>query len=94
MLIGLVLGIVSGAAQFVLLARFSKAVTGDGSDKESTNGFDRKAALIGVGQFFLPFAVLLGCALLLPDALLWAAIGMCATLCIFAVVRFVNTKRG
>ena len=84
MFIGLIIGAVSGAAQFVMLARFTKAITGE--------GLDSKAMLIGVCQFMLPLVVLLGSAFLLPDSLMWAAIGMTVTLSALAVTRFLNTR--
>ena len=64
-----------------MLSKFTKAVTG--------GGFSGKTALLGVLQFFLPLVVLLGCALLLNSALLWAAIGMIAALVVSALVRYI-----
>ena len=81
MLIGLVLGAASGVLQFWMLARFTKAVT-DG-------GLDRKAVFLGVFQFFLPLAVLIVCAFLLRDSLLWAGVGMAGSLSLLALIRYV-----
>ena len=80
-LIGLILGAASGVVQFWLLALFTRAVTG--------GGLDRRAVFLGVFQFFLPFAVLVGCAFLLRDALLWAGVGMAVSLSLLALIRYV-----
>ena len=85
LLLGLIIGAASGFVQFCLLAKFTKAATGGAMSK--------KAVLFGVCQFFLPIAVLLGCAFLLRDALLWAAVGMAAVLIIGAFVKFILTKK-
>ena len=84
MLIGLIIGAVSGVLQFWMLTKFTKAVTG--------GGFSGKTALLGVSQFFLPLIVLLGCAFLLNNALLWAAIGMIAALVVCALARFLSPR--
>jgi len=82
---GFIIGAVSGALQFWMLAKFTKAVTG--------GGLDKKAVLLGVCQFFLPLIVLLGCAFLLNNALIWAAAGMVAVLIICSLVRFLTNKK-
>ena len=79
MLIGLLIGVISGAVQFWLLAKFSRAMTNDGLDK--------KALLIGICQFLIPFLVLALCAILLDDALIPAIIGMTLTLSVFLIAR-------
>ena len=84
-LIGLIIGVVSGVVQFWMLAKFTKAVTG--------GGLDKKAALFGVCQFLLPLIVLLGCAFLFYNALLWAAIGMIAVLVVCSTIRFLLNKK-
>ena len=84
MVIGFIIGAVSGVVQFLMLAKFTKAVT--------SGGFDKKAAMYGVFQFILPLIVLLVCAFLLVDALLWAAIGIIAALVICALARYIITK--
>ena len=81
MLIGLVIGAASGFVQFWMLARFTKAVTG--------GGLDRKAVFLGVFQFFLPLAVLVACAFLLRDSLLWTGVGMAVSLSVPALIRYV-----
>ena len=85
MLLGLIIGAASGTLQFWMLTRFTKAVTG--------GGLDNKAVLFGVCQFLLPLIVLLGCAYLFYNALLWAAIGMIAVLVVCAFVRFIFAKK-
>ena len=85
MLLGLIIGVASGALQFWMLARFTKAVTG--------GGFGKKAVIFGICQFFLPLVVLLVCAFLLSGALLWAAVGMIAALVIPSFTRFMIKKK-
>ena len=84
MLPGLVVGVASGLLQFWMLVRFTKAVTG--------NGLNKKSILLGISQFLLPLAVLLGCVFLLRDSLLWAASGMAAVLIVCAVARFLKKR--
>ena len=85
MLPGLLAGAVSGSLQFWMLSKFTKAITG--------GGLSGKAALFGLCQFFLPLFVLLGCAFLFKEALIWVAIGMVAVLVICALVRFLANKK-
>ena len=85
MLIGLIIGIVSGAVQFLMLAKFTSSVTGE--------SFNKKTALFAVFQFALPIIVLVGCALLIEGSLLWAAIGMTGMLMLCAFVRFILTSK-
>jgi hypothetical protein len=80
MLIGLIIGVVSGAVQFLMLGRFTGSVTG--------GSFNKKTALFAAAQFFLPLVILLGCALFLRESLLWAAVGMTVALVSCSVVRF------
>ena len=84
MLLGSIIGAASGVLQFWMLSKFTKAVT-DG-------GFDKKAVMFGVIQFFLPLAVLLGCAFLLDGALLWAAAGMAAVLIVASFIKFLLAR--
>ena len=84
LLIGLIIGVVSGVVQFLMLAKFTQSVTG--------GAFDKKTVFLAVFQFFLPAIVLLGCAWLLRDSLLWAGIGMTASLIACALVRHFLTK--
>ena len=77
----MIIGVAAGAAQVWMLAKFTKAVTG--------GGLDRVAVLFGVCQFFLPLAVLLGCAFILKDSLIWPAIGMIIMLVGFSIIKFV-----
>ena len=84
-LFGLIIGAASGAAQFWLLSRFTKAVTG--------GALDTKSVLLGVCQFFLPLIVLAGCALLFTDGLIWAAVGMAGLLIGCALVQFVLSRK-
>ena len=84
-LLGLIIGAVSGAAQVWMLARFTKAITGGGLDKITV--------LYGVCQFFLPLIVLLGCAFIIIDSLIWAAIGMAVILVGFSFIKFMLPKK-
>ena len=85
MLIGLIIGVVAGVLQFWMLLKFTKAVTG--------GNLDNKTVFLGIGQFLLPLAVLLICAFLLSDALLWAAIGIVGTLLLCGIVRFLIGRK-
>jgi len=87
MLIGLIIGVVSGAVQFLMLGKFTASVTG--------GSFNKKSVLFAISQFFLPLVILLGCALLYRKGLLWAAIGMTVALISCSAVRFFlsNTNR-
>ena len=85
MLLGLVIGAASGSLQFHMLSKFTKAIT--------TGTLNNKTVMLGVMQFLLPLAVLLGCAFLLNDSLLWAATGMAASLVICSLAKFVLTHR-
>ena len=82
---GFIIGVVSGAIQFQMLSRFTCAI--------SLGDINTKIVLIAVAQFLLPPVVLICCTLLLPQGLLWAGIGMAATLIICAVTRVVLTIR-
>ena len=84
-MLGLIIGAASGVGSFLMLSRFTKAVTG--------GAFSAKNILFGVAQFFLPLVVLLVCALLFPNGLLWAAAGMAGALIIGALTRFMITLK-
>ena len=81
-MIGLLIGAVFGALQFLILSRFTASITG------GTPGI--RSVLFGVSQFFLPFAALLCCALLFPKGLVWSGIGMAAALVVCAIVSFAS----
>ena len=90
MLIGLIIGIASGAVQFLMLASFTSAVTGASQNK--------RTVLFAVIQFAMPLVILVACALFIEGSILWAAIGMTASLMLCAFVRFIlsnkkNSKR-
>ena len=85
-MIGLLIGAISGAVQFWMLAKFTASVT--------SGSITVKSVLLGVFQFFLPFIVLLCCALLLPDGLMWSGIGMAAELIICALLKFTASVSG
>ena len=79
-MIGFFIGLASGVVQFWLLSKFTGAVTG--------GKLNNKTVLFVVAQFFLPFVVLLGCALLMSGSLLFTGAGMSASLIVCALVRF------
>ena len=85
MIVGLIIGIVSGVVQFLLLAKFTSSVTGE--------SFNKSSALFAIIQFALPLVVLVGCALFIDGSLLWAAIGMTVTLMLCAFVRFILSSK-
>lgn len=83
-MIGFLIGAASGALQFWLLSRFTRAITG--------GGFNAKSALMGAGQFFLPIAVLLAIAAFMREWLLAAALGMAAALIGCALAKFIAAR--
>ena len=84
-MIGFIIGVVSGAIQYWMLAKFTASVTG--------GALDVKSVLFGVSQFFMPVAVLLCCALLFPKGLMWSGIGMAAVLVVCAFTKFTITVK-
>lgn len=84
-MLGFIIGGASGAAQFWMLSRFTQAITG--------GTFNTKAVLLGVAQFLIPLIVLLVCALLLRNDLLWAGVGMASALLGCALARFIKNRR-
>ena len=85
-LYGLITGAVSGAVQSWTLAVFTKAVI--------RGGITVKTIFIGAGHFFLPFLVLVSCAVLCMDSLIWTVISMTVMFIGLSVIRFLtpNTK--
>ena len=79
-MIGVIIGAASGALQFWLLYRFTNAVTG--------GNLNYKTVLFAVSQFLLPLLVLLGCALLRVDSLLFTGVAMAVSLITCAIFRF------
>ena len=84
-MLGLLIGIVAGAFQFWMLSRFVRSI--------ANGNFSVKKVPIAVAQFFFPFIVLVGCAFLLIDGLMWAGVGMAAVLVVCAVAWFVHSRR-
>ena len=83
---GLIIGAVAGAVQFIVLMKFTGAVTG--------GGFSYKGALYGFAQFLIPLAVLLLVALLRMDMLLYTGIGIIAALIAGAGIKYALALRG
>ena len=79
-IIGLLIGIVSGFIQFLLLYKFITSVTGG-------KGISR-IIIFAITQFLFPFIILLLCGFFLTNSLMWIGIGMGASLIISAGVRF------
>jgi hypothetical protein len=86
MWLGLVIGIVSGGVQLALLSRFTRALTG--------GAFSARTVGVGILQLFLPFAVLVVCAFLRPASLLWAGVGIAASLVLGGIILFIRIKKG
>ena len=84
-IIGLFIGIATGVVQFLLLLKFVLSVTG--------GKFGNKTVLFGITQFVFPFAVLVACAFLIGDKLLWVGIGIASALIICAVIKFIKVSR-
>lgn len=84
-IIGLVIGIITGIIQFYLLSKFVTSVTG--------SKFGNKTVLFAITQFLFPFAVLVLCAFLIGDSLMWVGIGIASALIISAVIKFVFVSK-
>jgi hypothetical protein len=85
-LVGLLIGIVAGAFQFWLLSKFTKLI--------SAGHISAKSIALGLLQFFLPMGVLIGMAFIIRQDILWAGIGITASLLISAVTKYVlNTRK-
>lgn len=79
-MLGFIIGAISGLVQYWLLSKFTGNVT-----RGKASG---KTVLFAITQFLLPFVVLVGVAFLLPDDLMFAAIGMASALIVGAVIKF------
>jgi len=84
--LGVIIGVATGIAQYFLLLKFTSAVSG--------GRFSKKTVLFAITQFLLPFAVLLLSAFFLGEDILgknflmWIGIGIAAALITCAVVKF------
>ena len=92
-ILSIFIGIVTGFIQFLLLYKFVTSVTG------GKQGI--KTLIFAITQFLFPFAVLLLCAFLLTDNLMWIGIGTAASLIASAIIKFLfipkkdkKTKKG
>jgi hypothetical protein len=83
-MLGLVIGIIAGGFQFWLLSKFTKRVTG--------GSLTASAVLVGLAQFLLPFAVLIGMAFLRRQDLIWAAVGVTGALIGGVLIKFIMTR--
>jgi len=79
--IGLLIGIATGVLQFYMLKKFTGAV--------SLGKITNKTVIFAITQFLFPFAVLVICAFLIRDHLMWVGIGIAAALVIGAILWFV-----
>ena len=84
-IIAVVIGLATGIVQFFLLYKFVTSVTGG---KMGT-----KTLIFAITQFLFPFAVLVICAFIFPNSLLWAGIGVAASLITCAVIKFIKVSR-
>jgi len=84
-IIGLLIGLVTGTIQFFLLSKFVTSVTGGKPGS--------KTVIFAITQFFFPFAVLIICAFLIGDSLMWVGIGIASALIISAVIKFVFVSK-
>lgn len=85
-MIGFIWGAIGGAVQFLLLKKLALAIT---SGKE----IDIKIVLCIIGQIFFPICVLLLCALIILEQLVYCGIGIAAVLLICAVITFILRMR-
>ena len=84
-IVALFIGIVTGIIQFFLLSKFVTSVTG--------SKFGNKTVLFALTQFLFPFAVLIVCAFLIGDYLMWVGIGIASALIIGAIIKFVFVSK-
>ena len=84
-MLGFSIGAVSGVVQFLLLSKFTRSATG--------GKFNNKTVLFAVCQFLLPLGVLVGCAFLLREALIWTGAGIAGSLIVCAVVHFIIARK-
>ena len=84
-ILSIFIGVVTGVIQFYLLYKFVTSVTGGKSGS--------KTAIFAITQFLFPFAVLVICAFLLTDNLMWIGIGAAASLIISAIIKFILTPK-
>ena len=85
-MIGLAVGLASGALQYWLLSKFTARIT--------RGTIDPGAVLYGLAQFLLPFGVLIGMAFIRRPDLIWTAVGITVVLIVGALVKFVRRSRG
>ena len=76
-MIGIAVGIIAGAIQYWLLAKFTARI--------ARGGADIRTVLLGLAQFFLPLGVLIGMAFIRRQELLTTAIGITVILLFGAV---------
>jgi len=84
-IIGLLIGIVTGVVQFFLLFKFVTSATGGKSGN--------KTVLFAITQFLFPFAVLVVCAFIIGESIMWVGIGIASALIISAVIKFVFASK-
>jgi len=83
--IAIIIGIIAGIIQFYLLQKFTGAVT--------MGKITNKTVIFAITQFLFPFAVLVACAFLIGDKLLWVGIGIASSLIICAIIRFIKVSK-
>ena len=84
-MLGFFIGVVTGIVQFLLLTKFTGAVT-----KGKMTG---KTVIFAVTQFLFPFAVMVLCAFFIVDSLMFIAIGIASAMICGAVARYIITSR-
>ena len=76
----LIVGLITGTIQFYLLFKFVTSITGGKTGS--------KTLIFAITQFIFPFLVLIACAFLMGDNLMWVGIGIASALIIGAVIKF------
>ena len=85
-MIGAILGIIGGFAQFMLLKKLADTVT---SGKE----IGTRTIILVLAQISLPVCILTLCALLIKDQLLYCGIAMATALMLTSIITFVVRMR-
>ena len=81
MVVALLIGAASGFIQLFLIIQFATLVT--------AGKLGIKSILYGILQFILPAAILIGCAFLWPENLIWAGTGIVAALLVGTIIKLV-----
>lgn len=84
-MVGAIIGLITGAAMFWLLSKFTASIT--------TGKSIMKGILFGMASFLLPTVVLVAMAFIIRPDLLWTAIAITVALMGSAIIKYVLSMR-